>query len=184
MDISQITDQLWVGASPKGQEAAEIQARNIRLIISMIGSSRPPASFAQPPLRLLWLQTYDTPLTPIPLSKLRLGVQTAAPVIQGGEGVLVYCARGRHRSVIMAAAILIARGYSARTAIERLRTQRRVADPQLWYIRQRIQTFERLWQTPTHQLAEFESSFSETYAEFITARLSQIIFPFRQPMEK
>ena len=96
MDISQITEYLYVGAQPRAEHAEELRARDVRLIISMIGTARPAAAFAEPPFRLLWLRTYDTFLTPIPISKLMEGVQAALPVIRSGGRVLTYCAQGRH----------------------------------------------------------------------------------------
>jgi protein tyrosine phosphatase (PTP) superfamily phosphohydrolase (DUF442 family) len=146
MDISQITDYLYVGAQPSAEYADELRARDVRLIISMIGTARPAAAFGQPPFRLLWLRTYDTFLTPIPVSKLMEGVQAALPVIRNGGRVLTYCAQGRHRSVAMAAAILIAMGYSAEDAMRLVRARRPIARPQTWYIKRQIKKFEKHWQ--------------------------------------
>ena len=145
MDISQITDYLYVGSQPKGEEAHELNELNVRLIISMIGHIRPPQEFAKPPFSLLWLRTFDTYFTPIPISKLIKGTQAALIAIQNGERVLTYCSRGRHRSVAMAAAILIAMGHSADESMSLLRTQRLIADPQAWHIRWRINKFETYW---------------------------------------
>ena len=146
MDISQITDYLYVGAQPGAEHAADLRARDVRLIISMIGTARPAAVFAEPPFRLLWLRTYDTFLTPIPVSKLMEGVRAALPVIRSGGRVLTYCAQGRHRSAAMAAAILIAMGHSAEEAMRLLRAKRRIARPQTWYIKRQIKKFEKHWQ--------------------------------------
>jgi protein-tyrosine phosphatase len=145
LDISQITDYLYVAAQPRAEHAAELRARDVRLIISMIGTARPPASFGKPPFRLLWLRTYDSFLTPIPISKLMEGVQAALPVIHSGGRVLTYCAQGRHRSAAMAAALLVAMGYSADEAMRLVRTRRRAARPQTWYIKRQIKKFEKRW---------------------------------------
>jgi protein tyrosine phosphatase (PTP) superfamily phosphohydrolase (DUF442 family) len=146
LDISQITDYLYVGAQPRAEHAGELRARDVRLIISMIGTDRPAAAFGEPPFRLLWLRTYDTFLTPIPVSKLMEGVRAALPVIRSGGRVLTYCARGRHRSAAMAAAILIAMGHSAEEAMRLLRARRRIARPQTWYVKRQIKRFEKHWQ--------------------------------------
>jgi hypothetical protein len=153
LDISQITDYLYVGARPKAEHAAELRARDVRLIISMIGTARPAAAFGEPPFRLLWLRTYDSFLTPIPVNKLVEGVQAALPVIRSGGRVLTYCAQGRHRSAAMAAAILIAMGHSAEEAMRLLRARRRIARPQTWYIKRQIKKFEKHWQQ-TNGLSE------------------------------
>ncbi|MGH2521961.1 MAG: dual specificity protein phosphatase family protein [Anaerolineales bacterium] len=145
MDISQITDYLFVGAQPSVEHAEELRALGVRLIISMRGEKRPPGRFLQPPFRTLWLPTYDTFLTPIPLRTLITGVETALPEIDGGGRVLIHCQRGRHRSVAMAAAILIARGHTSEAAMQLILARRPEADPYLWYIRQRIVMFEKRW---------------------------------------
>lgn len=145
VDISEITDSLLVGAQPRAEDSTEIAARNVRLIISMIGGARPPQCFGDAPLSCLWLPSYDTFLTPIGAKKLIQGVEAARRVISEGGRVLVYCQKGRHRSVIMAAAILIASGYSADEAVSLLRARRQVSDPQTWYIRRQIRRFEALW---------------------------------------
>jgi len=145
MDISQITDYLYVGAQPEAAHADDLRALGVRLIISMRGERRPPAAFAQPPLDVLWLKTYDTFFTPIPIHKLMEGVQAALPVIHSGGRVLTHCHRGRHRGVAMAAAILIAMGYSADEAMRLLRDRRAIAHPEAWYIRRQIQKFEKHW---------------------------------------
>ena len=147
MDISQITDYLYVGAQPSAQDAEQLRALNVRLIISMAGTIHPPEALTQPPLSVLWLRTYDTIFTPIPIGKLMEGVQAALPVIQDGRGVLAYCREGRHRSVAMGAAILIAMGHSAEEAMQLLSARRKKADPQAWHIRRQIKKFEKHWQS-------------------------------------
>jgi protein tyrosine phosphatase (PTP) superfamily phosphohydrolase (DUF442 family) len=145
MDISQITDSLFVGAQPTPADAPALRDLGIGLVISMRGEFRPHPVFSQPPLASLWLRTIDTFLTPIPMRALERGVRAALPVIESGGKVFVHCHHGRHRSVAQAAAILIAQGYSAADAMWKLRAERRAADPHIWYIRRRIEKFERHW---------------------------------------
>ena len=172
MDISKITDYLYVSSKLQAGHIEELPARNIHLVISMIVGQSPPdhSSF-----RILWLQTCDSILIPIPMKELMIGVQTALPVIQSGQSVLVYCAKGRHRSVALAAAILIAMGYTSCEAMDLLHIQRKVADPQTWHISRRIRKFERCWQNsrdkPTNNISRIE----ETYAEIATTLTSKII---------
>jgi prolyl-tRNA editing enzyme YbaK/EbsC (Cys-tRNA(Pro) deacylase)/protein tyrosine phosphatase (PTP) superfamily phosphohydrolase (DUF442 family) len=147
MDISRITDDVYVGAQPNPSDAQALHALDVGLVISMRGLRRPPAEFGQAPLASLWLRTYDTFFTPIPMSVLEQGVRAALPVIAQGRKVLVHCHFGRHRSVAMAAAILIAQGATAAKAMRQLRAQRAVADPHIWYIRRQIERFERHWRT-------------------------------------
>ncbi|MFN8472554.1 MAG: dual specificity protein phosphatase [Anaerolineae bacterium] len=146
-DISQITDYLYVGEWPLGRDAEGLKALNIRLILAMLRGPH-PHGLAEEPLRLVELPTIDSPLTPIPLRVLYRGVQEALPVIFDGYSVLVHCRHGRHRSVAMACAILIAMGYTANQAMALVCERRSRADPYAWHIRRRIVAFERAWRDP------------------------------------
>ena len=107
----------------------------------------PPAEvYTQPPFRMLRLRTFDSIFLPIPISKLMEGVEAAIPAMQAGESVLVYCREGRHRSVAMTAAILIALGLPADRAMQLIKDRRAVADPYAWHIQRRIRKFEEVWQ--------------------------------------
>ncbi len=150
MDISPITDYLYIAAWPKSEDVEEIKALNVRLIVSMT-MHHPPIELTQSPLHLLRVRTIDTPLTPIPIRALRKGVETALPVIQHGAAVLIHCRKGRHRSVAMAAAILIGTGHSAQDAMKLISERREAADPYMFYIRWRINLFEKWWHK-THKL--------------------------------
>lgn len=145
MDISQITNLLFVGGQPRAEHAEHLEELGVRLIISMRGEAPPPKVFEQPPFRALWLRTYDTLFTPIPIHKLIEGVRAALPAMERGESVLAHCHYGRHRGVAMGAAILIAQGHSADAAMRLLREKRAIADPQAWYIRRQIKKFEQHW---------------------------------------
>jgi protein-tyrosine phosphatase len=76
---------------------------------------------------------------------LRRGADAALPVLDAGGRVLVYCRQGRHRSVAMAACILIARGMTADEAMDTIVAHRAIADPHAGYIEKRIRAFERDW---------------------------------------
>ena len=149
LDFSEITEYLYISAWPRGDHVAEIQALNIRLILSMHWI-RPSKSLGDSPVRLLWLPTFDTPITPIPMATLKRGVQAALPVIQDGGRVLSHCRAGVHRSVAMACSVLIAMGYSADQAIQLTKERRAIADPDTWYIRRRIYKFEHVWNGNPH----------------------------------
>lgn len=144
-DISQITDYLYVSAWPKGEHADTIRALNVRLILSMHWR-RPEKTLGHTPVNLLWLPTIDTFFTPMPMSTLQRGVEAALPVIKDGWSVLVHCKAGVHRSVAMACCVLIGMGHSADEAMQLVKKRREVADPYIWYIRQRIRKFEQIWQ--------------------------------------
>jgi len=145
MDRSQITEYLYIAANPKGSDAPAISQLGVRLIISMVAHRRPAAEFSEPPLSALWLRTFDFFLLPIPVDMLERGVQAALPVIESGHKVLTFCQAGRHRSVAMAAAIMIAKGHSADDAMALIARRRSRADLYAGHIERQIRKFAAQW---------------------------------------
>ena len=145
IDISKVTDYLYVGSRVGKEHADELRVLNFALIISMIGQLPPDEVLTLPPFKTLWIRTYDTIFTPISIKKLLVGVEAALPVIQNKGKVLVFCLEGRRRSVAMAAAVLISMGHTCEQAIDLLTAARKVADPRRWYIRRQIKAFEHYW---------------------------------------
>ena len=143
-DLSQITGFLYLSSLPKGENSGHILSLGIRMIISMT-TYRAPSVYRRPPFQFVHCPSLDTPLTPIPIFILRRGVSAALPVIEDGKSILVHCKSGVHRSVAMACCILIARGYSAESAMHLLKEKRDKADPYVPYIRKRIEKFEKYW---------------------------------------
>ena len=52
-----------------------------------------------------------------------------------------HCAEGVHRSVALAACILILQGHAPEYAMRLLKERRQAADPDVWYIRRQILRF-------------------------------------------
>ncbi len=146
MDASPITPALLIGVTPRPAEYDTLRQMGVRMIINMRHEQAIPPDGHDDPLEILWLRTHDNPFIPIPIPALAEGVRRALPVITGGGKVFVHCAYGRHRSVAMGAAILIAQGYEAQAAMQLIKEKRRVADPGLFYIRWRIEKFYTYWQ--------------------------------------
>jgi protein-tyrosine phosphatase len=144
VDISAITDQLYIAARPRSTHVEHLLDLHIDLVLSMIWSP-PTRQLLRPPFRVVRLPTVDNPLTPMPMAILRHGVDVALPVLADGGRVLVYCRAGRHRSVAMAACILIGQGMTADQAMDQVVSRRPVADPHAFYIESRIRLFERDW---------------------------------------
>jgi protein-tyrosine phosphatase len=140
LDISKITDYLYISAFPFGRHAEEIASNNVRLILSMHWF---PLDYQlnHPPLKVLWLPTLDNRRVKMPISFLKRGVQAALPVIDSGHAVLSHCAAGKHRSVAMACCVLIAKGFSADEAMQCVKAGRSVADPEIAHIQDRIRRF-------------------------------------------
>jgi hypothetical protein len=145
IDISKVTDYLYVGSKMDHEHADELKVLNFNLIISMIGQVAPHEIYMLPPFRTVWIRTYDYFFTPIPIKKLLVGVEAALPVIKNKGKVLVFCMQGRRRSVCMAASILIGMGYASEDAIDLLMKARKIADPRRWYIKSQIKAFEKYW---------------------------------------
>jgi hypothetical protein len=143
-DISQITDYLFISAWPRGEHGDQIRALDVRLILSMHWR-RPSQTLGHTPVRLLWLPTLDSPLTPLPMFVLKRGVEAALPIIADGWKVLVHCKYGIHRSVAMACCILIGTGHSADEAMRLVAERRAAADPYAAYVQRRIRKFEEEW---------------------------------------
>jgi protein-tyrosine phosphatase len=145
MDISRITDDLLVGRTPGPADFERLYDLGVRLVINMRlwPGSRPRET--TPGLQYLRLRTFDSPLAPIPTAALIRGAHAALRIIQDGGRVYTHCSRGRHRSVAMAAAILIAQGRSPEEAMALIKKNRPDADPGATHIRSRILEFEQAW---------------------------------------
>jgi protein-tyrosine phosphatase len=145
MDFSLITDTLFIGTTPLAADYDHLRGLGVRLVINMRVEYRPRKDPFTPPLRLMWLPTFDSPLIPIPIKSLIRGTVAALDIIQSGGKVYAHCAGGRHRGVTMGAAILIAQGYDPQAAMTLIKQRRPIADPFAFYIRPRILKFAREW---------------------------------------
>ena len=145
MDFSQITNDLFIGTTPEAQDYNRLRDLGVRLVINMRFARGPhPASHPEA-LSFLWLRTIDSPILLIPLSTLVKGTHIALETIRQGGKVYSHCAAGRHRSVAMGAAILIAQGHTPEIAMQLIKKQRPIADPEIFYIRNRILRFAQHW---------------------------------------
>ena len=144
MDASAVTDQIYVGRQPGSGETEALRRLAPDLVISMIGGT-PPESVRTLGVPVLTLSTRDNLFFPIPIERLMQGVHAALPVLRAGGRVLVYCRLGRHRSVAMAACLLIALGRTSAEAADLVRAKRAQADPKAWHIWRRILAFEKQW---------------------------------------
>ncbi len=147
MNFSTITDSLLVGTAPGRRDFDLLRDMGVSLVINMRWMPGPRPPVGDPMLRYAWFRTFDNPLLPIPLRALVQGVQLALEEIKAGGKVYTHCAAGRHRSVAMAAAILIAQGLAPEGAMDLIKERRPVADPQAYHIRRCIVKFAQQWET-------------------------------------
>lgn len=145
MNLSKITEQLYIGTTPNLKDYDLLCSFNIELVINMRFGFPPVKELFLPPLKSLWLPVIDSPIFPIPIKMLKKGTEEALKVIKNGGVVLAHCTRGRHRGPAMGACILIAQGMKADDAMKLIKEQRPISDPYAWYIRRRIAKFERCW---------------------------------------
>jgi protein tyrosine phosphatase (PTP) superfamily phosphohydrolase (DUF442 family) len=145
MEISKITDQLFIGTTPVVDDYDQLRDLGVKLVINMRLERPPRRDPHNPPMKSLWLPTLDSPLFPMPMGALQRGVHAALQVMAQDGKVFVHCAAGVHRAVAQAAAILIAQGVPVDAAMAQIKARRKVADPDIWYIRRRIQRFAEVW---------------------------------------
>lgn len=145
MEFSQITETLFIGTTPGPGDYDLLRELGVQLVINMRWEARPRLRTDSISIESLWLPTYDFPLLPIPIKKLEHGTEAALAALRRGGRVYTHCREGKHRSVAMGCAILIAQGMSAANAMELVKARRPKADPDLWYIKRRITRFEKAW---------------------------------------
>jgi len=146
MDFSRITNNLFIGSMPYVEDYDRLRDLGVRLVINMRFDQRPFDDLHMPPLDFLWLRTFDNPLLLIPIRTLMRGALAALETIREGGKVYTHCLHGRHRGVAMGAAVLVALGYPPEDAIRLIKFQRSIADPDIFYIRNRILRFARQFQ--------------------------------------
>lgn len=145
MNFSQITPDLFIGPMPTAADYDRLYELGVRLVLNMRFASHLPEGVVQPPFEVLWLRTFDSPFTPMPLRTILKGTHRALDVIRDGGKIYSHCAKGRHRSVVMGAAILIAQGHTPDEAMRLIKEKRPISDPGVFYIRKRIFDFARHW---------------------------------------
>jgi protein-tyrosine phosphatase len=145
MDFSQITNDLFIGTTPLAQDYDRLRELGVRLVINLRFARGPYPDTHPQSLKFLWLRSIDSPVLLISLQKLLEGTHIALETIRQGGKVYSHCAKGRHRSVAMGAAILIAQGHTPDDAMQLIKLQRPISDPGVFYVRSRIFQFARLW---------------------------------------
>jgi hypothetical protein len=145
MDYSKITDQLYVGTTPRSRDYALLHSLGTSLVINMRIGLPPVRDPILPPITSIWLPTVDSPFFPLPIHLLVKGARAALRVLDQGGMVYTHCSHGRHRGPAMGACILISQGMPAEQAMGLIEQQRVVADLHTWYIKQRIIKFAALW---------------------------------------
>jgi protein tyrosine phosphatase (PTP) superfamily phosphohydrolase (DUF442 family) len=145
MNYSMITDNLYIGTTPKPDDYASLHNLGVSLVINMRVGLPPRSDPHIPPMKSLWLPTIDSPFIPMPMRVFEKGVYAAFEVFEQGGSVFTHCSHGRHRGPAMGACILIAKGMDPEEAMSLIEQQRPVADLHVWYIQRRIMKFAQIW---------------------------------------
>jgi protein tyrosine phosphatase (PTP) superfamily phosphohydrolase (DUF442 family) len=144
LDYSEITDNLYIGAWPTKHHVDTLNSLGVKLIISTILET-PDKELGQPPLQLVRVRGTDLGKFLIfPTSQVMKGVIAALPVLEAGDGVMVFCKAGKHRSATLTACVLVGMGHSADEAISIVEKARPGAEIKEAH-RKRIESFEKEW---------------------------------------
>lgn len=144
-EYSRINEFLYIGTTPEQEDYAKLIDDGIDLVINMRYWVNPHPEHEAEGMKFLWLRSFDNPFIKIPMRNLIQGVKEAQKVIDSGGKILSHCAKGRHRSVAMGASILISQGMSAIESVDLIKKNRPIVDPDIFYIKERITRFERMW---------------------------------------
>lgn len=147
LNMSWITPQLAVGGRIRPEDMRRLAARGVTRIVDTRAEHRDDeAALAAHGIGLLYLPTLDT--YPLTVEQLKEGTSWIVEQIAHGERVLVHCEHGVGRSVLLAAAVLVAGGMSAHDAIQLVQRRRWQAAPNHRQML-RLQEFERAIRAPT-----------------------------------
>lgn len=130
LDFSEITDKIFVGQTPQKSDYVHLKKLGVGLVINMRGEYPSKIFSRQKLIREIWVPTLDSRFISMRPAKIHRAAKIAEDAIQEGDKVYIYCRKCRHRSVAMAAAILILQGVPLNKAISLILKKRPVADPE------------------------------------------------------
>jgi protein tyrosine phosphatase (PTP) superfamily phosphohydrolase (DUF442 family) len=140
LNMSWITPYLAVGGRILPQDIHRLAAAGVTRVVDTRSEHKDDeAALAAAGIGLLYLPTPDT--YPLSLDELETGARWANQQIVQGQRVLIHCEHGVGRSVLLTAAVLVARGMSADQAMALIMRKRWQAAPNHRQMR-RLQEFE------------------------------------------
>ncbi len=141
-NFSRLNDHLYIGKTPKQSDWEILISYGIKLVINMRleKKTKVPKQLINK-INILWLPSIDLYPITISVNSLNKGVKAALEIIKNGGSVLVHCRQGRHRSVAMAAAILIAQGMPTEDAMMLIKKYHPSGDPYAKHITRSIEKF-------------------------------------------
>jgi protein tyrosine phosphatase (PTP) superfamily phosphohydrolase (DUF442 family) len=140
LNMSWITPYLAVGGRILPADIHRLAAAGVTRVVDTRSEHKDDeAALAAAGIGLLYLPTPDT--YPLSLDELETGSRWANQQIVQGQRVLIHCEHGVGRSVLLTAAVLVARGMSADQAMALIMRKRWQAAPNHRQMR-RLQEFE------------------------------------------
>ncbi len=142
LNLSWITPHLAVGGRVHPQDIARLAAAGVTGVVDTRSEDQDDAAaLAAHDIALLYLPTPDT--HPLTVGDLERGARWINELIEADRRVLVHCEHGVGRSVLLAAAALVASGLGAHEAINLIKRRRWQAAPNHRQMK-RLQEFEQL----------------------------------------
>lgn len=140
LNMSWITPYLAVGGRILPEDIHRVSAAGVTRVVDTRSEHKDDeAALAAAEIALLYLPTPDT--YPLTLDELQTGARWVNEQIAQDHKVLIHCEHGVGRSVLLAAAVLVARGMSAERAMSLIMRKRWQAAPNHRQMR-RLQEFE------------------------------------------
>jgi protein tyrosine phosphatase (PTP) superfamily phosphohydrolase (DUF442 family) len=128
LNMSWVTPQLAVGGRVLPVDIPLLRQQGIGAVIDTRSEHRDDeVALNTEGILLLYLPTPDT--FPLSVSDLQTGADWALRQITDARKVLIHCEHGVGRSVLLTAAVLVAQGYDAHSAISLVQRQRWQAAP-------------------------------------------------------
>lgn len=143
LDMSKITNDLYVGRTPYGSEYKKLKDLGVDLVINMRAEWPTPLIARQKLIQDVWVPSLDLPIGFVDQSRLKANAKRAKDVIDNGGKVYVFCRKGRHRSVAMASAILLSQGYTLDQIKKLFAKQRPVADLKRYQVNKAVSQFAK-----------------------------------------
>jgi protein-tyrosine phosphatase len=153
MIASEIIDNLYIAKTPKKEDYTFLKRNNFEYLVNMRAEYFWFGVPAKLKITVTRVPTFDIIFYPINPAKLLSPAIEMSEKIKQGKKVLCFCKQGKHRSVAMAACILIVLGYSADEAIKIIKQKRPIADPYANNIKTTIFKFEKLWRSKKYLLS-------------------------------
>lgn len=140
-EYSKITHTILMGTTPRPQDYILLKKVGVTLVVNMRADKKAYSNV----IPVVQVPTLDSRFFPIKPHKLNKAVKLSQQALKNNGKVYIFCRGGRHRSLVMCAAILVSQGLTAKEAMELIKKQRTAADPEAKHIKKATIKFEDWW---------------------------------------